>query len=127
MNILIVDDNTQVLTTIQQLLKKHSHNVEIAKNGLEAFELAQNRTFDLYIVDHLMPVMNGLQLCKNLHNSCKASKPNIIFMTTQNAQLLIESQESGLFLFILEKPINERYLLDLIESVFNQNTLVHSL
>jgi CheY-like chemotaxis protein len=84
MNILLVDDKQPILDQISPSLEQQGYNVEIATNGLDAFEKALQQPFDLYIIDHLMPVMNGLQLSKNLLNNPHTANTPIIFITTQN-------------------------------------------
>ena len=66
MHILVVDDKSAVRLALTNILEQQGHSVRTAFNGLDAFEKAHSELFDLYIIDHLMPVMNGILLSKNL-------------------------------------------------------------
>ncbi len=62
--ILVVDDNEQNLYMIEILLKKHGYQVSLAKNGVEALNLARKNPPDIVVSDILMPVMDGFTLCR---------------------------------------------------------------
>ena len=62
--ILIVDDNTQILSMLQTLLSDQGYGVMTATNGAEALEKARSECPDMIISDILMPVMDGFQLCR---------------------------------------------------------------
>ncbi|TKG93521.1 response regulator [Puteibacter caeruleilacunae] len=61
LEILLVEDNllNQRLTTIS--LQRHGHEVEIANNGLEALNMVKNGSYDVILMDIMMPVMDGLE------------------------------------------------------------------
>lgn len=120
MKILVVDDNQSVRESIYSLLTSVGYEVELAANGLAAFELAQNNVFSLHIIDHLMPVMNGLQLCKNLRCTDKCKNIPILFMTTQGLEKAKGLAEHTLFDGIIEKPIKPEQLLTLISKLVNK-------
>jgi CheY-like chemotaxis protein len=90
MDILLIDDKHSILDFVTALLIDSGHTVETAYNGLDAYEKAQQQSFDLYIIDHLMPVMNGLQLSKNLLNNPFTANTPAIFMTTQSLTKVID-------------------------------------
>jgi CheY-like chemotaxis protein len=127
MKILIVDDNQVVLNSLSAMLIAHSYCVDTACNGLDASEKSQNQSYDLLIVDHLMPIMNGIQLVKNLRQIEQYSLTPIIFMTTQGQSALQSEYQSGLFNALVDKPIAEENLLNLIASYQRSNTLRQSL
>jgi len=127
MHILLVDDKQPILSLVTSLLEKHGHTVVTAFNGLDAYEKAQQHGYDLYIIDHLMPVMNGLQLSKNLQNSSFTENTPIIFMTTQNITEVTSLTRSLSFETIIVKPINEKVLLNSIEQINIKNTARYSL
>jgi CheY-like chemotaxis protein len=127
MRILLVDDKQPILELIAPLLEQQGNVVEVAANGLDAFEKAQQQSFDLYIVDHLMPVMNGLQLSKNLLNNPHTSNTPIIFMTTQDIVEVTALTHSLSIQAIITKPIDEKSLLNAVNQVNNNNTALYSL
>ena len=127
MNILVVDDKQSVLNALTDMLTTSGYNVQTACNGLDAFEKSQQFSFDLFIIDHLMPIMNGLQLSKNLRQQEKSAKTPILFITTQDFESVSSLAEASLFNAILTKPINQEKLIDQILLLDNQNIQRQSL
>ena len=107
MNILVVDDKRSVREYISQLLTPLGYNVSTAVNGLDGFEKAQKNAFELYIIDHLMPLMNGVTLSKNLKQTPVCAHTPILFMTTTDKASVESLPEASLFNNILTKPLNE--------------------
>ncbi|KGJ96315.1 response regulator [Colwellia psychrerythraea] len=114
MNILVVDDKKTVQDMLTDLLISNGHTVDKAINGLDALSKAQQGNYQLFIIDHLMPLMNGLQLTKNLKNNPELANTKIIFMTTQGSQTLKTLAEFPLFDSVIDKPIDKTQLLNLI-------------
>lgn len=122
MHILLVDDKKAILEQLTPILERNGHTVEIALNGLAAYEKAQSEFFDLYIIDHLMPVMNGIQLSKNLMKNSLTFNVPIIFMTTQNKSEILKLVQSLSFHALISKPIDEKLLMGFIEQLNVENT-----
>ena len=59
--ILIVDDDTQVLDVLSEMLKLEGHDVDTALNGVTAVEAVRRKVFDLVITDLIMPEKEGLE------------------------------------------------------------------
>ena len=73
MKILIIEDERKVATFIKMGLEENNYVAEIANDGLTAEKMAQNTRYDLYILDLIIPGINGIELCKRL----KLINPNI--------------------------------------------------
>lgn len=69
-NVLLVDDEEIILSSLQNVLKRLGYNVVAAKDAMEALELfrATPDTFDLVITDLTMPQITGVELAKKLIN-----------------------------------------------------------
>lgn len=107
MHILVVDDKKSVRDSLRRLLTSVGFEVSTAVNGLDGFEKAQNTLFQLYIIDHLMPLMNGITLSKNLKNTPSCVGIPILFMTTQDEENVEKLPEFSLFDGLLHKPFND--------------------
>lgn len=59
--ILIVDDNAELLSLLNQLIHREGHEVTTAKDGNQALKLAQLQAFDLVITDLIMPEKEGVE------------------------------------------------------------------
>lgn len=82
-SILIVDDNPEIREIIQILLSGEGYQVEEAKDGLTALESLHNRSFDLIILDIMMPHMNGYQTCLEIR---KISNAPILFLSARTKE-----------------------------------------
>jgi CheY-like chemotaxis protein len=127
MHILIVDDKQSILDLVSAMLIRSGHTVDIALNGLDAFEKTKNTDFDLFVIDHLMPLMNGIQLSKNMQLHQRSRNKPIIFMTTQDIKTLNLASVAELFLEVIAKPIDETHFMKVIAQLNIENTLYHSL
>ena len=127
MDILVVDDKQAVRDTLSKLLITRGHSVYTACNGLDAFEKVQSISYDLLIIDHLMPIMNGLQLARNLSEHSETMHIPLLFMTTQNVNNINNLPEARLFCAFLTKPINQDDLLSQVSKLNNKNIQLHSL
>lgn len=111
-NILIVDDEQSILTTIELLLTGENYRVLTASAGGEAISLLEKGdTPDLVITDIRMPGFSGIELLKRI----KAIDPYIeVIIITAHAdkQMAIEALNSGAYYF-LEKPFENRHLLEI--------------
>ena len=119
MKILVVDDNKAVQEKLATLLVSQGHSVDLAINGLDALGKAQQSDYQLFVIDHLMPLMNGVQLTKYLKNNVLFANVPVIFMTTQGADALTHSVESSLFTKIIDKPIKDTVFLAALSALVN--------
>ena len=60
--ILVVDDEARIRRALERLLRRDGHEVVQAADGLEALEKCRQESFNLAVVDLLMPRMGGLEL-----------------------------------------------------------------
>jgi len=121
--ILIVDDSAANLNYLKDLLKKHSYKVAIAKNGKTAIHKAKSQTFDLILLDFVMPDMNGLEVCQEIKSIVIQKETPIIFLTAnQDEKILKQAFEAGAVDYI-RKPFSNT---ELISRVKNHLNLVHS-
>jgi signal transduction histidine kinase len=66
--LLIVDDNEINRDLLTRHLQRQGHNITVAENGRQALEIIQTHTFDLVLLDIMMPEMNGYQVLQHLKN-----------------------------------------------------------
>ncbi len=73
---LIVDDMLSIILQLSRTLKKAGVHVVTARNGKEAYDILQTRTFDVVLCDIHMPVMNGLEFVSKFRDWEKGHRPN---------------------------------------------------
>ncbi len=66
LSILLVEDNVLNQRIVTFSLKKYDHQVAIANNGEEAIEQFKNASFDVILMDIMMPVMDGLEATRQI-------------------------------------------------------------
>ncbi len=107
--VLIVEDNADVRTYTRGFLEGAYRIVE-AQNGQEALQKARDTTIDLVISDIMMPVMDGIALCKALKNDDATSHIPVILLTARaSSEGKLEGLDTGADDYIT-KPFDAREL-----------------
>ncbi len=114
-SILVVDDNEMNLTVAEGLLSPYGIKVTLSQNGEEALKELSERSFDIVFMDHMMPVMDGVEVLKRLRMIPGREEVCVIALTA-NALSGVEAEYRALgFQDFLAKPIEpqnmERILL----------------
>ncbi|WP_394174666.1 response regulator [Thalassotalea litorea] len=112
--ILLVEDNKSVQAQLKELLEQQGHKVTTACNGLDGYNKALADTYDLCIVDHLMPLMDGPQLLKNLKGMEKNAPRAVMFLSTQDPKMVKSLAEVKLADAYLSKPIEKDAFLNVM-------------
>lgn len=105
--ILVVDDNDMNLAVIRGLLKQSEMRLDMALSGKECLELTRKKKYDLIFMDHMMPVMDGVETLHMLKK--ETENPNVdttVIMLTANAITGMKEQyiEEG-FEDYISKPV----------------------
>lgn len=121
--ILLVEDNEDMLGFLQNELGS-GFEIVTAANGMEALEQLDEHNIQLIISDIMMPVMDGIELCKRVKSELTYSHIPIILLTAKNSiQSKIEGLENGADAYI-EKPCNMEYLQAQIRNLLNNRSLI---
>ncbi|MBQ7955520.1 MAG: response regulator [Lachnospiraceae bacterium] len=85
-NILVVDDNKMNLTVIQSLLKRTEIRLDCVTSGKECLNMTKNKKYDLILMDHMMPEMDGIQAFHILQNDdTNPNQKTAVVVLTANA------------------------------------------
>lgn len=110
--ILIVDDNAQNLQVLGKLLIEEGYTVEFALSGNEALEWALHFNFDLFLLDIMMPDMNGYELCRAIKSNPGKEEIPVIFITANtDLESLKVAFEAGGIDYITKPFIKDELLL----------------
>ncbi|MEC7183369.1 MAG: response regulator [Bdellovibrionota bacterium] len=115
--VLIVDDSKEFRKKVKTLLINKGLDVSEKENGREGYELLkENNSFNLLIVDHHMPEMDGLAMLKKIREE-EIEVPPIIMLTTEtDPDFKREIKTIGIDFFML-KPISEKNLSRVIDKL----------
>lgn len=103
--LLVVEDNEELLQLMMRLLQR-DYNIFTAENGKEAVTIVDNEDIDLIVTDVMMPVMDGIDLCKYVKTKLEISHIPVILLTAKNKEEdRAEAYEVGADAFI-GKPFN---------------------
>jgi len=82
--ILVVDDEAAILQTLRYNLERNGYAVCTASNGRSAVVMAQRETPDLIVLDIMLPVLDGIEACKEIR---KSSSVPIIMLTAKDQEI----------------------------------------
>ncbi|MBE7174486.1 MAG: response regulator, partial [Williamsia sp.] len=117
-SILIVEDNKDIVRFLQKELHS-TYNVYAASDGGEALKVLSDHNIHLVISDIMMPVMDGIELCRTIKADVAYSHIPVILLTAKNTLTSkIQGLETGADAYI-EKPFVMEYLLAQINSLLN--------
>jgi DNA-binding response OmpR family regulator len=119
-HLLIVEDEEGILQFLKQGLEEENYQISTATNGLDGLELFQKEKFDLVLLDWMLPVMTGLEVCKKIRET--NSKTPIIFLTAKDTiQETVEGLKTGANDYI-KKPFSFDELVERIKVQLRDKT-----
>lgn len=85
-NVLVVDDNQMNLTIMRGLLKRTKIKVDLATSGKQCLELTKKKKYDIILMDHMMPDLDGVETLHIMRNEeDNLNKDGIVIILTANA------------------------------------------
>lgn len=118
--ILVVDDENDILEFIQYNLNKEGYEVFLAQNGQEAIQQAHKIKPDLILLDVMMPVLDGIEACKQIKADPVLSKTFVVFLTARSEEYSeLAGFNAGADDYIA-KPIKPRVLISRINAILRR-------
>ena len=121
-SILIVDDGESQRFVLKGFLVREGYLVGEAENGIKAIQCVRDELFDIILLDHKMPGMDGREVLKEI----KKNNPEIdvvIISAYGTLERAVEAMEAGAFYYIT-KPVELDKLLILLDRISKQHTLI---
>lgn len=114
LNLLLADDDNELTELLSEYLNQHQVRCDIVDNGEDALKQLQKKSYDLMVLDIMMPQMDGLSVLKNLPPT---ERTPVIMLTAKGDEIdRIIGLELGADDYIA-KPCNPRELLARIKAV----------
>lgn len=89
--ILLVDDEVALTEPLSRILRRQGYGVDVAHDGLEGSRLAAQKQYDLLILDWMLPVKSGLEICQELRS--QGDTTPVLFLTAKDT---LDDRVSGL-------------------------------
>ena len=119
--VLIVDDDYEWRMLIHRLLQNSGYDVIEAKNGKNALKLLKNNNIDLVLTDILMPIMDGVELIREL--SQRHPGMPVIAMTSNIEMPYLNIAVKLGATNCLQKPFNRNHLLEMINEALAKQSV----
>ena len=118
---LVVDDNPTAALILKEMLENCGHTAHTASSGDAAVSLCQNNSYDLILMDWVMPGENGVQACRRIRNLLDGRpQPKIILVTAHDQEEaqkeVLQENLDGLLI----KPVSSATLYDTLLGVFGK-------
>jgi DNA-binding response OmpR family regulator len=120
--ILAVDDDSTALGALRQILTQKGYDVTTAGNGEDALAILAAASFDLVILDVVMPGMTGYEVCRTLRQDPRTQDVPVIFLTAKG--LLVDmaaGEDAGSDLYLI-KPVLATKLLNMVAMFLSDDT-----
>lgn len=117
--ILLVEDDHNFGDVLKSYLEMHDYQITLAANGQEGLKIFRNESFDLCILDVMMPKMDGFSLAREIRNRDQSIP--LIFLTAKNMKEdIVRGFKLGADDYV-SKPFNSEELLARIQAVLKRS------
>src|SRR6185295_2388498 len=121
--ILVVDDEIGALTLIGIMLDRGGFEVLKARDATQALAMLEKDTPDLFILDVMMPDIDGIELCRMLRDRAETSATPILILSARgDAESVMRGMDAGATDY-LPKPILHHDLVAKVRTMLNMNTV----
>lgn len=117
--ILIVDDEPNIVMTLEYTFKKSNYEVFIARDGQEALDILKTNFPDIIILDIMMPMVDGFATLEQIRKDENLQHTKVMFLSAKNKESDIEK---GLALgadAYMTKPFSIKKVVEKVEELLN--------
>ncbi|MFZ5467843.1 MAG: response regulator [Myxococcota bacterium] len=114
-NILLVEDEPVIRELVRSMLSDGEVTVESASTGVEGLKLARSQTFDLILLDVVLPQMDGITLCRMLKSDPSTSMVPLYMLTAKAKKADVEAATRAGADGYIHKPFRGAELMELVE------------
>jgi two-component system alkaline phosphatase synthesis response regulator PhoP len=117
-SILIVEDSHPQALKLKMALENNGCHVDWADTGLGGLNLAQEKKFDLIVLDIELPDINGFEVCKRLKTDLDLQDTPVVMLTTlDHAEHVVNGLEAGAIDYIPKDAFAEVVLMETIKQM----------
>jgi DNA-binding response OmpR family regulator len=117
--ILIVDDEPNIVMTLEYTFKKSNYEVFIARDGQEALDILKTNFPDVIILDIMMPMVDGFATLEQIRKDANLQHTKVLFLSAKNKESDIEK---GLALgadAYMTKPFSIKKVVEKVEELLS--------
>ncbi|MEI2583484.1 two-component system response regulator RppA [Scytonema sp. PRP1] len=119
MRILVVDDEVELTDPLSRLLTREGYSVDAAYDGTSGSQLAQTGSYDLLILDWMLPGKTGLEICQELRRQGKTTP--VLFLTAKDTlDDRVQGLDAGADDYLV-KPFELRELLARVRALLRRS------
>lgn len=111
LHLLLVEDKERTRAQIIDILAGTPYQVSVANDGLAGLSDTRDRVYDIVLIDHKMPLMDGLALLRHLREQEEYAQTPILFMTTEDVRSVAAKATRLGADAVLAKPLDSKTLL----------------
>jgi two-component system alkaline phosphatase synthesis response regulator PhoP len=120
--ILVVDDEEDILELVRYNLAREGYHVTGALTGEDALKKARSETFDLILLDLMLPGIDGLEVAKRLKSSSKTEQVPIVMLSAKGEEAdIVTGLELGADDYIT-KPFSPRIMIARVRTALRRKT-----
>jgi len=115
--VLIVDDEPNIVTSLEFLMRGDDYEVRVARNGEEALQLAESFRPDIVVLDVMMRQRSGFEVCQKIRENPILGDVKIIMLTAKGREV---EKEKGLDLganAYVTKPFSTKELMNTVRGL----------
>ncbi|MCE7059981.1 MULTISPECIES: response regulator transcription factor [Dyadobacter] len=94
MKILLIEDDPGVISVIQRGLSASGYEITIAMDGQSGLEMAFQHSFDIVVLDLMIPMINGMEVCRRLRNA-QFAKPILMLTALGTTENIVSGLDAG--------------------------------
>ncbi len=119
-SILVVDDEPNIVLSLEFIMQKEGYDVRIAKDGEEALQAIKEKVPDLVLLDIMMPAMSGYEVCQRIRANPEWNDIRIVMLTAKGREV---DQEKGMAMGAddyITKPFATRDLMARVKMILGE-------
>lgn len=118
--ILVVDDSPTIRKVVTAILEREGYEAATAGDGIEALQVLATQSFDLILVDFVMPRMNGFQFCRELRARDTGGLTAVVLMSAKGDKIRGQFLQQTGAIDSITKPFDGRGLVAVVEQALKK-------